>query len=60
MLLPKIVSLISVVALLGWMIYFFLGALPLLIVKGKLEKATADAKLQVPNASETAFGCFRV
>ena len=33
MLLPKIVSLISVVALLGWMIYFFLGALPLLIVK---------------------------
>ena len=33
MMLPKIISLISIVLLFGWMLYFFLGGLPLLIVK---------------------------
>ena len=31
--LPKIISLISIVALLAWMIYFMMGCLPLLILK---------------------------
>ncbi len=31
--LPKIISLISIVALLAWMTYFFMGCLPLLILK---------------------------
>ena len=31
--LPKIVSLISIVALMGWMFYFLCGGLPLLILK---------------------------
>lgn len=31
--LPKVISLISIVALLAWMVYFMMGCLPLLILK---------------------------